>query len=315
MSSVTFLLPPAAAFGAQRLSPKIATALGRSGLLNSTDAGRRAQLLRHFDVPGGGWPIAALSRQADAGDAGDACWLLVAPAFLRPDINGLRLMAYGRQLDVASVDTDALLPALKPLFGDAGFELDATHDARWYVRCARETVLPVFPDPGDALGDDVFEHSDTSPGARRWRTLLAEAQVVLHHHSWNLARAGRGQLPVNALWPWGGGVLPGARLQTRTTIDAALSNDDTLRAVASGSCEISGLPEGFSEGNGARLLDLHALRDLAVFEQAWLAPALTSLRNALIDDVVLDLEDGRRYRFGRWDRLRVWRRPRVRFEG
>ncbi|HST44228.1 MAG TPA: phosphoglycerate mutase, partial [Luteimonas sp.] len=69
MSRTTFLLPPRARFGGQRLSTAAAAALGRADRGPAGAAGRHAQLRRLVALPASAWPIAALSRQADAGDA------------------------------------------------------------------------------------------------------------------------------------------------------------------------------------------------------------------------------------------------------
>ena len=198
--TITLLLPVAARLGRQRLSAANARMLGRGDRLPDGVPGRRAQLLRHFPLRGEGWPIAALARQAEVGDAAGAAWLRADPVWLRPDINGLRLLAHGEALGLEREDCDELLPALRPLFGDAGFALDAPHPARWYLRLPDGAKVPSFSDPGDALGEDVFDHLDTSPEGRRWRTLASEAQVTLHNHPLNTRRAARGQAPVNALW-------------------------------------------------------------------------------------------------------------------
>ena len=126
-----------------------------------------------------------------------------------------------------------MLPALRPLFGDVGFTLDAPAPARWYLRLPRDARLPAFVDPAEALGADMFDHL---PGdgrrrqqARRWRALVNEAQVVLHNHPWNARRAAVGKPPVNALWFWGAGVLPD---HVATRHSRLQSNDPLARALA-----------------------------------------------------------------------------------
>src|SRR5690606_2381672 len=127
-------------------------------------------------------PAAPLTRLLDAGkhDAGLSAWLRADPAYIHPDINGARLLAIGDALGIEQADLDAFLPALRPLFGDAGFPLDAPRPGRWYLRLPREAKLPAFASPDDALGDDLFEHDGfdgaAAPEARRWRVLASEAQ-------------------------------------------------------------------------------------------------------------------------------------------
>src|SRR5690606_30505275 len=122
-TSVTLLLPAASRLGRQRLSAAVAARLGRGRRAAAGEPGRRAQLLRHFPLTGEGWPIAALARQAEVGDAADAAWLRADPVWLRPDINGVRLMAHGEALSLAPEDAEALLMALRPLFDESGFAL------------------------------------------------------------------------------------------------------------------------------------------------------------------------------------------------
>ncbi len=302
--TLTLLLPAASRLGRQRLSAAAAKALGRGDRLADGEAGRRAQLLRHFPLRGEDWPIAALSRQAEVGDAAGACWLRADPVWLRPDINGVRLLAHGEALALTRADCDELLPALRPLFGDAGFELDAPHPARWYLRLPKEAKVPVFSDPGDALGEDVFDHLDTSPEGRRWRTLASEAQITLHNHPLNARRVARGLAPVNALWFWGGGRLPAA---TAGDGPAGYSGDDTARALASAGGRGEELPATFTGEPG--VYDLEGTRDLAWIESEWLAPALEALRAGRITALRLDDGDGWRLELRRRHALRFWRRP------
>lgn len=304
--TITLLLPAAARLGRQRLSVERAKLLGRGNRLADGKAGRRAQLLRHFPLRGEGWPIAALAREAERGDAAGHAWLRADPVWLRPDINGVRLMAHGQALGLDAEDAAELLPALRPLFGDAGFELDAPHPARWYLRLPKETKIPAFSDPGDALGEDIFEHLDTSPEARRWRSLESEAQVTLHNHPLNARRAARGQAPVNALWFWGGGRLPVATGDAGAT---CYSGDDTARALATIGGEGLELPERFTGAAG--VYDLEGTRDLQWIERDWLAPALDSLRAGRAGGVCLDDGDGWRLLLRRGHLLRFWRRAAV----
>ncbi len=316
MARITFLLPDPARFGAQRLPVASASALGRGTRLRQGVPGRRAQLLRHVDLPGSGWPVAALSRQADAGDAGDHRWLLLEPAWLRPDINGVRLMAYGASMCVDEDDADALLPALRPLFGDAGMTFDATSQGRWYVRCGSGATLPEFVDPGDALGGDLGEVTQAiegdSPHARRWRTLLSEAQIVLHNHPRTADRAARGLPQFNALWPWGGGSLPPVASGRTMAHAHVLTADAVVRALVAGRATVGALPDALEHADSDVLVDLDALRDLALLDDRWLQPALAALSSGRVASLLLDRGDGHATELRRWHRLRAWRRPRPR---
>lgn len=308
MAAVTFLLPAAEAFGAQRLDQDGARLLGRADRLPLGDGGREAQLLRHFDLLPRGWPIAALTRQADAGDAAGSAWLRADPAWIRPDINGARLLACGFDLRLTAEDSAALLPALRPLFGDAGFPIDAPDPSRWYLRLPAGAQLPAFTPPSEALGTELSEQlGDDGPGARRWRALLNEAQIALHNHPWNAARVERGLAPVNSVWFWGAGVLPD---HVRSAHSAVATGEEELRALAIASgARVMAPAAAFDPASGATLVDLRALRDLRLFADAWLRPALSAVAGGGLDALALDLGDGACYRFARGQRWRFWRRP------
>jgi hypothetical protein len=310
VSRATLLLPPRAALAGVALPDGVAIALGR-GDRNEGEAGRRAQLQRHFEWLPRTWPVAALAREHDAGDAASGQWLRADPAWVRPDINGARLFATGDGLRLGQADVDALLPALRPLFGDAGMPIDAPHPSRWYLRIAEGVALPSFPDPADALGADLgdalVEGADDANG-RRWRALLSEALVVLHNHPWNARRAAEGKPPVNSLWFWGGGALPD-RVATRHA--GAASDDVVLRGLAArAGLDPHACPEGFAKPHGGdALLDAGANADAGVLLARWLQPALQALRHGDLEALALDFADGVHFDLRARQRWRLWRRP------
>jgi len=308
LSTATFLLPAAARFGAQRWQPDITNAFGRADA-GRQDAGRRAQLARHVDLPAGTWPLAALSRQVDAGDAGTdgSVWLRADPAWLRPDINGVRLMGHGDTLVLTQADVDALLPDLQAMFAESGLALDAPSPTRWYLRLPADTCVPAFPDPSEALGTDLAEHEDGGVDARRWRALGNEAQILLHNHPWNTTRAAAGRPPVNALWFWGGGTLPDARPGTRSRHARVFTDDATLHALAAIATSAEPLPSVWPDLRDPVLVDLAGMRDLRRLQGDWLRPALAALAAGRIATLVLDDEDGHVRTLRRWHRLRLWR--------
>ena len=309
MPTATLLLPARTRFAGLRLPDAVARALGRADRMATGEPGERAQLLRHFDLLPRGWPVAALTRNLDVGDAAPAAWLRADPAWVRPDINGARLMACGDMLRLAQEDADALLPALRPLFGDAGFTLDAPTPARWYLRLPRDVRLPAFVDPADALGADMFDHlpgtDDTGSEARRWRALANEAQVVLHNHPWNARRAAAGKPPVNALWFWGAGLLP----DHVTSRHSRLQSDDPLARALAKAAAIAHIERTAIDLAGSS--GLHDLRDVAPSESvdAWLAPMCTAISNRSLQQLSLDFADGTGFVIEHRQHWRLWRKP------
>jgi hypothetical protein len=319
MASATLLLPARAAFTGVALPAFVATALGRADRIDGAP-GRRAQLQRHFDLLPRAWPAAALTRAVDAADAPIAQWLRADPAWIRPDINGARLFASGEGLHLDRADADALLPTLRPLFGDAGMPIDAPHPSRWYLRIAPGMPLPVFPEPDEALGADLGDAlvddalsgamAGGATGARRWRVLLSEAQVVLHNHPWNARRAAEGKPPVNSLWLWGGGALPD---HVATKLDHVASGDALLQGLSDRAGVAAGpMPPGFHPPAGNALLDLrdsYGAGDIAALRTRWLQPAVQALRGRELRTLSLDFADGIVLELATQQRWRVWARP------
>ncbi len=213
MARPTLLLLPEATRLGGELAPAVGRMLGRADRLPVGGGGTRAQLQRHFEVSGDAWPVAAITRQCDSADAATATWLRADPAWVRADMTGARLFGSGDRLGISQQDVDALLPALEPVFADAGLTLDAPDPARWYVRLPSDARLPVFVDADEALGTDVFDNqpqsaTDDAGMGRQWRSLLNDAQVTLHNHPRNAQRVASGLPPINSLWFWGAGSYP-----------------------------------------------------------------------------------------------------------
>ena len=309
MPRLTLLLPATQRFAGATLPPSLSQALGRADRA-SGDSGVDAQLARHFRPLPDRWSPAALTRVVDAGidDATPHAWLRADPAYIRPDINGARLLAIGHALGIDQADVDALLPALRPLFGDSGFILDAPHPSRWYLRLPREAKLPAFASPEDALGEDVFDHdafatSRDVPEARRWRVLLSEAQVVLHNHPHNALRAAAGKVPINALWFWGGGVLPDSIAGAAPT----LYSDDALLHGLARVGRLQGMPlDAFANADAEALVDLRGARDPHALLERWLPPVINAVPNR---EVTLDFADGAQFVLRASQRWRFWRGP------
>lgn len=309
-ASALFLLPARTRL-AGTWPAQVAQALARSEALPPGEPGLQAQLQRHFALVPRGWPVAALTRSRDAADVASAGWLRADPAWIRPDIQGARLFAVGEGLQLAREDVEALLPALRTLFGDAGMPIDAPVPSRWYLRLPPGAAPPSFPTPEQALGTDLFDTLvGTDPvadaGQRRWRTLASEAQILLHQHPWNARRAECGLPPVNALWFWGGGALPA---QVRTTWTSVRSDEVLLRALAmQAGVAPAPPPAGFEPAPGEALLDLRGWRDTDALCAQWLQPALAAMRAGRLGTLRLDFADGAGFLLRPGDRWRFWRR-------
>lgn len=262
-------------------------------------------------------PAAAL-RRLSAGRAPDgATWIALDPVHLK---FAERTVVVGDPLELGldAGEAEELARTLAPLFAGLG-ELDVLAPPCWNLR-TREAA-PDFPDLVEAVG----RAARPLPAERAyapWRHALNEAQIALHAHPVNQARAATGRPTVNSLWPWGKGALPASAMLAH---DILLADDP----LATGIGRLAGIatatvPERFSPDVGNRPLavveslagparrgDGLAWRDaLAGFEANWASPIRDALRSRRLDalrvvapgeDVTIELTVTRR------DLWKLWR--------
>lgn len=287
MSTLTLLLPELSRVERTR---QLAQWLARGNRLANAKSGRDAALRECFEFIGTALPVAALTRSLDAGDASGAQWLRADPAYAVADTVTARLMACG-ELGLSQQESDELSRALRPLFGDAGFPLEAPRPDRWYLRCPVDARLPAFADPRDVIGDDLMRHLPRGDNERQWRSLFNEAQVVLHNHPVNARRAQRGQVPANSLWFWGAGKLPD---WVRTRFAQVASPDSVVAALA----KLGKVP----------IVDMQAVLaryDADILLDATEVPEIDARR---FSGIVLLSASGERVHYRHAHRWRFWRR-------
>ncbi|HTI96432.1 MAG TPA: phosphoglycerate mutase [Rudaea sp.] len=289
MPTLTLLLPELARVECTR---QLAQWLARGDRLSNAKPGRETALRECFEFIGTALPVAALTRSLDAGDASGAQWLRADPAYAMADTVTARLMACG-ELGLSQEESDELARALRPLFGDAGYPLEALRPDRWYLRCPLDARLPAFADPRDVLGDDLMRHLPRGDNERQWRSLFNEAQVILHNHPVNMRRTQRGQVPANSLWFWGAGKLPE---WVRTRFAQVVSTDSGVAALA----KLAKIPVVDMQAALAKP-DADILLDTAE------VPEIDACRFSTVD---LLFASGERLRYKHAHRWRFWRRVR-----
>ena len=305
MKALHLILPPLARFAGL---PEFRRWLARGDRLTDAPRGRQAAYRELFKFPGTSLPMAALLREHCAGDAGENAWLCADPAHVQAEAAGARLLACGDDLQLAQPEAGALAQSLRPLVGDAGAPLEICTPTRWCLRLPLGARLPEFVSGDDALGAQLLDCLPQGEPGRRWRALFNEAQVILHAHPVNAARAARGQPPVNAVWFQGAGALPA---WVQSPLDRVASHDPVVQALARRADVALVAPslEAFrSLDPGTRMLfDLCHL-DAAHFERDWWPRVGRALREGRTRQVEAAFAGGERFRIKRWHRWRRWRR-------
>jgi hypothetical protein len=260
---------------------------------------------RLFRFPGETLPVAALRHRVHAGDAARGSWLCADPAYVRGEPTGARLMACPLP-DLSGDEAQALAATLGPLFQESGLALAADSPSTWCLQAGEDLTGVVFTRPADALGADLLACLPPGEGGRRWRHLFSEAQIALHAHPVNAARIAGGKLPVNALWFWGAGSLPGA---VETGLKVVASSDDAVRGLAkvAGVAVAMPSPEALESTDGDGLLDLGAGMSLEE-SRKWLPFFEQTLGRRRFDSVELVFPAGEHFRVRHAHRLRFWRR-------
>ena len=275
--------------------------LARANPLTAGTAGYLAGLGDYFHGVDANLPAAALTREYIAADAAGFTWLSADPAWVQPDLNGVRLLACG-QLQLEMAEAQALAEPLIPVFDDAGLQLEISTPDRWHLRLPPNSPLPIFAAPEQAMGEDLSQHLPQGAEGRRWRVLINEIQVLLHQHPLNAERRARGLAPINSLWLWGGGSLPD---RVHSDLSGVVSDDLLLSALArrAGVALQARTPEAITAATAGWLIDLQDLPASDIESRWW--PTL----NALLarQSVCLHFASGERWLRKPWHRWRIWR--------
>lgn len=224
--------------------PAIETILVKSLLTKDESQGVEAWLCNAFSVEKQqDLPVAPLTLLADkSGDMeiGNGYWLRADPVHLRVEHNQVLLAdsrAFRISLEeacqfVAVINKHFAENGLSPLCGTDGKQslisfLPLCAD-RWYLYMERVPLIHT-----QLLSEVTVKNiNDFFPyGSEKifWRGILNEIQMLLHEHPLNQIREERGDLALNGIWFWGGGIMPKFLISPYTYV---WSNDIFPRTLA-----------------------------------------------------------------------------------
>jgi hypothetical protein len=317
---VPYLFPPQglldAAADGLRL-PALETLLARGTLSACPALGVEQALCTALGIGAVEHAVAPITLLADGGDPGAQYWLRADPVHLSVMRDRI-VLADSSMLDLPQREAEELCADIARHFG-AAFSPVAWHAQRWYLPFAAPPRLATTP-LSIAAGRDIDPLLPSGDDALHYRSVLNELQMLLFEHPLNQAREARGELAVNSLWLWGGGLLP-ARPENAL---AVYGDDADVRALARfGAADVHARPGGFSADllheralivldqlrAGGQVGDAYGWREAIVgLERDWFAPLLAALRRGgrarLLDPV-----HGQALAVSRADVWKVWRRP------
>ena len=249
--------------------------------------------------------------------AAPTAWL-ATPVHYVAGLDTVRLHPAG-VLTLSEPERQALVADFTQQFAGSSLALGSFGERELLLTAPTADPLPSTADPARFLGRVPSAGMPTGPAAAWLRRLAAEMEMWLHVHPVNEQRAARGQLPVSALWLWGGG-RP-APVQARA-LPRLYGSDLFARGLwQSGGGAPLPLPADFAalgplEADAIVLLPTvpeAGPTDLGTIERAWLAPALVALDAGRIDGLRLIL--GRRgFALTRRRGWRWWRGERAWWE-
>jgi hypothetical protein len=293
--------------------------LGRAQRLPASAGTLEVMLLERFGLsPDTGTAPYALKAD-DPGFDAEGWWLHADPVHLRADLDQLRLFD-SRHLGIDPAEAAALAEAFNAHFASDGLRLHTPRPERWYLQVQEPPTIATHP-LSEVAGRAIDPFLPTGDDARRWGSLMNEAQMLFHQHPVNARREAAGRPAINGLWTWGGGRWAGIdRPVDLGTIQAGIALARGLAAAAG--IEASAPPPAplGLDAPGTRLLiwdacqsavsdaDAMAWCEAAAALDDWLAPALLALRRGQLGELVIDTVDGGRYRVRPRDLGRFWRR-------
>lgn len=195
-----------------------------------------------FPTAGQDLPVAAVTRVTDMGVIDRDWWIRADPVYLEAGRDSLIMRA---GLGLTPDEAKQLVMELNESLVQDGWLLKAPRPDRWYLKPPSAASITTTS-LAAANGRNVHPLLPRGPDYKAWHTRLNELQILLHTSPVNVARASRGQLPVNSVWFWGGGQLP----QPGPVEWVEVASDDPLSL---GLARLTGVPGGPVPENGSEL--------------------------------------------------------------
>lgn len=112
-------------------------------------------------------------------------------------------IAHPASFEITTDEADALFDSVSGLWADRAISALPLNNRQWRIwldpSASTRSLTPAAT--AEMRLTDWWPQEDS---LREWRRLLNEIQMVWHEHPVNIARAERGEVPINSLWLFGG---------------------------------------------------------------------------------------------------------------
>jgi hypothetical protein len=296
--------------------PALQALLGHADSKPAAENNYYAWLSQSFGLPAShAIPFAPITLMADGAKPEKNYWLRADPVHLRIMRDEVRLF----DADAAPLnlqEASALCATLNQHFKQDGLQFICPWPDRWYVKLANTPALTTTP-IDMACGKNIDTLMPAGADSPAWRQRMNEIQMLLFEHPANVIRESGGELAINSVWFWGGGVMP---LDLRSEFTQLFSDEifsQGLAYAAKMDSEIlpknlATLLEAKSEqksSNDKKLIIINKLHKHAVYnnaknwrkeiqklEREWFVPLLFAVKSGAIGSLTISVTDSPRPR-------------------
>jgi hypothetical protein len=240
----------------------------------------------------------------------DGYWLHAELVHFAAGLDQLTFLPLTGPAAVTVAERQALAPLIADHLRAASLRLQVSATNDWFVH-APGVLEMVTASPDAAVANELQAVMPSGTDAGKWRRMMTEWQMLLHEHPVNERRQRQGLPAINAIWPWGGGVLKSV---AQRALPVAYANT----AFVGGLYRMHGTAVHAVPVNGAALIEqitrpqqtlvVVDSPDLAALERDWIAPLVGALRTKRVSRLDLILDEWH-VRTSRAMLRRFWRKP------
>ncbi|MCP3672863.1 MAG: hypothetical protein GY829_00130 [Gammaproteobacteria bacterium] len=247
-------------------------------------------------------------------------WLRADPVMLSATHNGI-VCRGNRVLDINSEERDSLESLINDYFKGSSIVLEFSNSRQGFIKYQQNAGCEFTP-LREVVGQDISHRLPTGENAAFWNGLLTELQMLLHNCDVNQKRMAKGQPTISGLWLWGQTHCPdlpkpNTVAQTLYTDDSSLSGaldkPTNIKQLAS-NFEISSLNSADITIYVSEIQEVYMQNDLEGWQdlyqqwvENWLIPAIESINNNNLSEIILITNDGFSYRYNSLSSWCFWR--------
>jgi len=220
-------------------------------------------------------------------------YLFADPVHLRADRDSI-IMLDNKMLDIKAEEADQLIGLINSHFDADGIRIEPVAGQHWCLSMPDVQKIHTFS-LNDVIGQNIRNYLPYGEDSKYWRSIFNEMQMLLSKSDVNREREARGDVTINSLWFWGGGVMPADVKSPWSTVCGNNELIQGLAKVVGMRCEKT--PEGAADwyklaGEGEHLVVIDAARGsrqksdidawhqmMIQMEKMWFSPLLDMLKS------------------------------------